>query len=110
MWTFNYHPPTLHGQSWTFESPPTYLILSTWFVNDLCCEMIISCSLASLIFQKCFVVINNTFLTVFLVDSSVFSVEKTKKTHQYDVKAFQAKEDENRELKQVIIPIGKTIF
>jgi len=39
---------------------------------------------------------------------SVFSVEKTKKTHQYDVKAFQAKEDENRELKQVIIPIEVT--
>merc|ERR1712083_1121078 len=29
---------------------------------------------------------------------SVFSVEKTKKTHQYDVRAFQAKEDEKRDL------------
>jgi len=39
---------------------------------------------------------------------SVFSVEKTKKTHQYDVKAFQAKEDEKRELKQVLVPIEVT--
>jgi len=39
---------------------------------------------------------------------SVFSVEKTKKTHQYDVRAFQAKEGENKELKQVLVPIEVT--
>jgi len=39
---------------------------------------------------------------------SVFNVEKTRKTHQYDVKAFQAAEDENRELKQVLVPIEVT--
>ena len=26
--------PTSHGQSWTFNQPPTHLILSTWLLND----------------------------------------------------------------------------
>ena len=28
------HLPTPRGQSWTFDQPPTHLILSTWFLND----------------------------------------------------------------------------
>ena len=27
------HLPTSRGQSWTFDQPPTHLILSTWFLN-----------------------------------------------------------------------------
>ena len=28
------HQPTLHGQLWTLDLPPTHLILSTWYMND----------------------------------------------------------------------------
>ena len=33
--TLGDHLPTLRGQMWTFDYPPTHLILSMWFLNDL---------------------------------------------------------------------------
>jgi len=40
---------------------------------------------------------------------SVYNVDRVKKTHQYEVIAFQAQEDENnRDLKQLLVPIEVT--
>ena len=34
------HLPTSRGKSWTFDQPPTHLILSTWFLNDPLSKMV----------------------------------------------------------------------
>ena len=40
---------------------------------------------------------------------SVYNVDRVKKTHQYEVIAFQAQEDENKKgLKQLLVPIEVT--